>query len=233
MGFLSSLCLIFAFGASNQLCSDIFSLPLRSVAHFDTVADASITKFVSNDQSYLELDYVPTPIVSLSGSFALLGGKEILLRKDASLALERLARDLFAATSVRMLVASGYRSYEHQNRIALARPDCVKTGFCAKPGFSEHQSGLAIDIFETTTADDFYRNPQWKKAWQWLDANAHEYGWTQSYRKGRDIDGYEVEPWHWRYIGAPMASELKRCDLTFTQWVQWREKSQEARCPQK
>lgn len=55
-------------------------------------------------------------------------------------------------------------------------------------------------------------------AWQWLTDNAHTYGWHQSYQRGRDIDGYDVEPWHWRYLGVELASELRKQNLTFTQW---------------
>lgn len=51
--------------------------------------------------------------------------------------------------------------------------------------------------------------------------NAHRYGWTQSYQKGPIIDGYEIEPWHWRYVGEEMATFLKEMNLSYTQLLRW------------
>ncbi len=53
------------------------------------------------------------------------------------------------------------------------------------------------------------------KFFNWLNENAHTYGFHNTYQKGREIDGYEIEPWHWRYLGVPLATYLKDQDITF------------------
>jgi D-alanyl-D-alanine carboxypeptidase len=58
----------------------------------------------------------------------------------------------------------------------------------------------------------------------WLDDNAHLYGFHNTYQKGRDIDGYEIEPWHWRYLGAALATHLRENDMTFAQFYYSRHK---------
>ncbi len=52
----------------------------------------------------------------------------------------------------------------------------------------------------------------------WLDENAHLYGFANSYKKGRAIDGYEIEPWHWRYLGKDFATYLHEHDMTFAEY---------------
>ena len=54
---------------------------------------------------------------------------------------------------------------------------------CAPPGYSEHQLGLAVDLFDATTATEYYKNARYRKYIAWLTLHAHEYGYTQSYQK--------------------------------------------------
>lgn len=135
-------------------------------------------------------------------------------------ALERLADDFFIQFGKKILVVSGYRSYEYQQGIERYSPECVKDGFCSRAGHSEHQSGLAVDLFETTSKEEFLNKFQYKTYYDWLIANAHKYGFTNSYRKGIIVDGYHEEPWHWRYIGRELATELIDVDKTFTEYSQ-------------
>ncbi len=116
-----------------------------------------------------------------------------------------------------MTVVSAYRSYDYQSQIARNDPQCVINGKCAKPGESEHQTGLAIDIFAADS--NFSKNPTFMKYYQWMVDNAHKYGYSQSYQKGRAIDGYDKEEWHWRYLGNNLASTLKANNITFAQYV--------------
>ncbi len=54
--------------------------------------------------------------------------------------------------------------------------------------------------------------------YDWLDTNAHLYGFSNSYKNGRAVDGYEIEPWHWRYLGKELASYLHEQNITFAQY---------------
>ena len=75
--------------------------------------------------------------------------------------------------------------------------------YSARPGHSEHQSGLAIDINMADSAFD--SSPEAK----WLNDNAYKYGFILRYPKGKDnITGYMYESWHFRYVGTELANKL-------------------------
>jgi D-alanyl-D-alanine carboxypeptidase len=77
----------------------------------------------------------------------------------------------------------------------------------ARPGHSEHQSGLAADVVACgeagcTTLDGLAATPQG----EWIAAHAWEFGWIVRYEEGRTpVTGYSPEPWHLRYLGADLA----------------------------
>lgn len=71
---------------------------------------------------------------------------------------------------------------------------------CAPPGHSEHQLGLAVDLFDASTKAEYLSNPTYVSYVDWLEENAYKYGYHMSYQNGVEIDQYEAEPWHWRYL---------------------------------
>ena len=109
--------------------------------------------------------------------------------------------------NINLHIASGFRSYERQKEIyegylKVDSKDNVDT-YSAKPGQSEHQSGLAIDI--NITNDSFIDTKEAK----WLDKNAYKYGFVLRYPKDKcHITGYKYEPWHYRYVGKNLAKKL-------------------------
>jgi D-alanyl-D-alanine carboxypeptidase len=135
-----------------------------------------------------------------------------VLRRSAARAVE----SLFAAAAAAHLPLasnSAYRPYSDQQRIyASDTANLGKTGadrLTARPGFSEHQTGLAIDIGTASGRCDlnacFGRTPEGK----WLVQNAWRYGFVLRYPKDQEpVTGIEYEPWHFRYIGKTLALEL-------------------------
>ena len=92
-----------------------------------------------------------------------------------------MARDFQKEFGDPLIVISGYRSAAYQTRMwDLGK--CTDT-LCAPPGYSEHQLGLAVDLFDATTATEYYKNVRYRKYIAWLTLHAHEYGYTQSYQK--------------------------------------------------
>ena len=84
----------------------------------------------------------------------------------------------------------------------------------ARPGYSEHQTGLAFDIIDRDGT-----NPS-NKAYKWLAENCAGYGFILRYPNGKeDSTGYEYEPWHFRYVGAISAKEIMENDLTLEQYL--------------
>ena len=121
-----------------------------------------------------------------------------------------------AGYSIQML--SGYRSYEYQaqlyqsyvNRDGQEKADT----YSARPGYSEHQTGLAFDVGQL---DYGYGNtPEGK----WLYEHAHEYGFIIRYQKGKEhITGYTYEPWHIRYVVVKVASEIYQKGISLEEYL--------------
>ena len=104
-------------------------------------------------------------------------------------------------------IESGFRSYEQQlnlyNTYVGREGKDAADRYSARPGHSEHQSGLAFDL--NSFDDNFDKTPEG----QWLAAHAWEYGFTLRYPKDKeDITGFMYEPWHVRYVGKELAQKL-------------------------
>ena len=135
-----------------------------------------------------------------------------MLRAEASAAVVQMFADFTAQTGLQMQSQSAYRSYSAQvstynNWVSsLGQEGADLTS--ARPGHSEHQTGLAIDISALPASCSldqcFADTPQG----QWLAANAWAYGFVLRYPEGYTaITGYEFEPWHYRYVGLELAKE--------------------------
>lgn len=103
--------------------------------------------------------------------------------------------------------SSGFRSYDYQNKIynEYVEEDGreVADTYSARPGHSEHQSGLAFDL--NTITDGFADTEEGK----WVGDNCWRYGFILRYPKGKsEITGYKYEPWHMRYVGKELAKKM-------------------------
>lgn len=152
------------------------------------------------------LDYSPSDLIEV--------GNGQLLRKEAATAFGKL---LAAAqkTDLAILPLSGYRSY--QTQVAVYNNEVARYGQStadsqsARPGHSEHQTGLAIDVGGGGCGiEDCFGDTAEGK---WLATNAYKYGFIVRYVPGKEsITGYRAEPWHIRYVGTELSQELKRTD---------------------
>ena len=127
------------------------------------------------------------------------------------------------------VVGEGYRSHEDQKQMMQDKIDAyIAEGYSrsvakhqakkyvAKPGYSEHELGIALDINATeesgTTHDEVY---------QWLYNNAYKYGFILRYPEGKeDITGIDYEPWHYRYVGKKAAAKMYESGLTLEEYVE-------------
>ena len=119
---------------------------------------------------------------------------------------------------VKLNIASGFRSYEEQekgyNEYVKEFGEEKTNTFSAKPGHSEHQTGLAIDICDDS--DNFIGT----KEDTWLKANAYKFGFIIRYPKGKEcITGYKYEPWHLRYVGCKHAKKIYESGLTLEEYL--------------
>lgn len=141
-----------------------------------------------------------------------------ILRREVSASVVRLGNAMKAAGKGTLIVQSGYRSYYSQRSILAAKIKAIgKTKalkLVAKPGYSEHQTGLAVDFAArgvSTLNVSFART----RAGIWLAANAYRYGFVLRYPSGKtSITGYSYEPWHFRYVGVTVATAMHDQGIT-------------------
>lgn len=113
---------------------------------------------------------------------------------------------------------SGFRSYSRQqtlyNNYVARDGQALADTYSARPGYSEHQSGLAFDVGQL---DNNYGETA---AGKWLAENAHNYGFIIRYLKGKEsITGYQYEPWHIRYVGITHATNIYNQGITLEEYL--------------
>ena len=178
-----------------------------------------------NKKRKLPENYVPEDLVTLSELPTVLSNPEVnQLRSAACQAL----KELFTAAEeegYELHARSGYRSYYTQASLYSSYVDnygrAAADMYSAKPGRSEHQTGLSIDItcqalnykLDTTFAET--------EEGKWVAENAHTYGYIIRYPKGKEeITGYAYEPWHIRYLGTELAEKIYESGLTMEEYFE-------------
>lgn len=184
----------------------------------DLYTDNSIQKFVTSDLSFDDKSYVPDNLVSISSDY-IYDAKwwYQLLRVEAKEALDDLSKEFYERFWIKLTVVSAYRSYIYQKGI---KDRWCPDNLCAKAWFSEHQSGLAVDLFEASSNEQWKNNYYLNSYYNWLDENAHLYGFHNTYQFGLEIDWYEIEPWHWRYLWVELSTYLKDKNMTIAQYYE-------------
>lgn len=122
------------------------------------------------------------------------------------------------ALGLDLSLISGYRSYKTQeglyNKYVKKDGEKEANTYSAKPGQSEHQTGLSFDVGST---DRSFEDTSEAK---WLEENAHLYGFIVRYPKGKtDVTGYIYEPWHIRYLGKETAKKVKESGLSLEEYL--------------
>ncbi len=175
---------------------------------YDTTSAKSIQVIVNKQHPLKQIDYAPISLTSV--------GNGQRMRTEAAEAF--LNMQAAAATADAPIAAtSGYRSYSYQKTVydsyvsqyGMAETDT----FSARPGYSEHQTGLTIDIQGGGCSLDncFADTAQGK----WLAANAYTYGFLLRYPADKTaITGYKHEAWHFRYIGTKLATDMHTQGIT-------------------
>lgn len=146
-------------------------------------------------------------------------GEPVLIRAEAGAAAERMFAAA-AAEGVSINVKSSYRSYDLQvqlysSYVADKGVEATDTT-SARPGYSEHQTGLALDIGDANagTGCDFNSCFAGTAAAQWVAEHGADYGFVVRYLPGEEaVTGYSAEPWHLRYLGTAVSQDMARQDI--------------------
>jgi D-alanyl-D-alanine carboxypeptidase len=161
--------------------------------------------------SFLNENYIPSDIEQIDDDYILEGKDDQYFHGDAMRFLERML-DAAERDDVDLKIISGYRSFDEQREVKNGHTTVFGEGanaFSADQGFSEHQLGTTIDITTPeigATSASFGET----EAFEWLQENAHKYGFILSYPEGNTF--YIYEPWHWRFVGRDLARDLDRDD---------------------
>lgn len=187
----------------------------KYINSIDTASDASIYKYVDPEVPYSEKWYIPEDMRRLKRDFIADTKWNAQLREIAAEAFEKMAEDFYSDKWEKIVVVSTYRSYNYQAWIkARGCPD----NLCAKAGHSEHQSGLGIDVWSASSKQYWDNSDRLTSFYDWFIEHAHTYGFHNPYRNGREIDGYDIEPWHWRYMWEKLATYLHDENITFAEY---------------
>lgn len=163
-------------------------------------------------------DYVPKDLVQVDYRFT--SGINVLADKEASEAFKLMSTDA-SAVGLTIKTISAYRSYEYQKKLyeGYLLNDTVEMvdTYSARAGHSEHQTGLAFDIYNVKKP---YTSFGETKEYEWAKINAHKYGFIIRYTKDNSfITGYKDEPWHIRYVGVDNATYIYENNITLEEYI--------------
>lgn len=190
-----------------------------------SIDDPSSVWIVVNKKRPIPTTFTPdglmTPNVRRDSSDS---DSEQQVRQEVGSAIESMFADS-KKEGLDLMLASGYRSAALQKTYYdgyVARDgQAAADRYSARPGTSEHQTGLAFDVARsdrkcyleicfTETAEG-----------KWLAANAYKYGLILRYQNGKeDITGYQYEPWHFRYVGAELAEQINKSGQTLEEFFE-------------
>ncbi len=170
-----------------------------------------------NKHNYLKEDYVPENLKSLSSTYALSNMKMV---EEAANAFENLSKDA-SKENYKVIAMSTYRSYEYQvdlyNKYVKSDGKEAADTYSGRPGNSEHQTGLAVDVYNQT---ETYTNFEKTKEYNWMQENAYKYGFILRFPKDKENEtGYEFESWHYRYVGKDIAKYIHKHNITLEEYI--------------
>ena len=195
------------------------NIGLDKKVYDDAVPATNLNKnnVLVNKYNYLDKDYVPKNLEKISTVYALSNMK---LVENAKEAYEEMAKDA-SKSKLKLVILSSYRSYDYQvdlyNRYAKKDGKEKADTYSGRPGFSEHQTGLAFDIYNGKTT---YTKFESTKEFDWMQENAYKYGFILRFPKGKELEtGYQYESWHYRYVGKDIAKEIYDKDICFEEYM--------------
>lgn len=174
---------------------------------------------LTNKYYYLSEGYTPLELTSIPLSYAYgeAGSKKVT--KDTYDAFVKMWNASHEA-GYYLMVSSAYRDYESQVKVyedyKKSKGEKYADSIAARPGYSEHQTGYALDIFEKGITKDNFKDTD---SYRWLNDNAYKYGFIERYPIDKEnITGYAYESWHFRYVGVEAATYIHNNHISFDEY---------------
>lgn len=185
----------------------------NNVQYIDVAKTSDYKYILVNKENKLNSDFKPDNLVEVK--MCSLGN--FYLEEETATAYEYMCLNLIDE-GLNISINSAYRSYEEQEKLY---DDYLKlygksyvNKYVAVPGYSEHQTGLALDL-ESLDCDVFKNS----KEYRWIKNNAYKYGFILRYQEGKEnITGYNAEEWHIRYVGRKAAKYIYNNNITFEEY---------------
>lgn len=165
----------------------------------------------------LPSNYIPDDLEKLDVMYA---NEYKYVRKEVKKAFEQLSSDA-KQLGYQIIAVSTFRSYYYQKNLyqyyVVEKGKKYADNCSARPGHSEHQTGLSIDVMGENM--DYNRFEE-TKAFTWMKQHAHEYGFILRYPSGKEhITGFKYEPWHYRYVGKDVATTIYKKQITLEEYL--------------
>ena len=202
--------------------------------YLDSIKSENLLLVNKKEENFLGRNHLPKDLVKLTcRTREVRRDWEFQLCADAANALYAMLLEMEQAGFTDIKVTSAYRPYSYQEELfkgyvaeykrdygmsqAEAEAEAAKTS--ARPGASEHQSGLCVDFVTDkypSLTEEFEKSDEFK----WLSKNAYKFGFILRYPKGHEeITGYSYEPWHYRFVGREAATEIYNSGLTLEAYL--------------
>lgn len=170
-----------------------------------------------NKYNYLGENFIPKNLENINNQYALNNMKLVNYAKEAFEKMAKAAKK----ENLKIVAMSSYRSYSYQvdlyNKYKKKDGQEAADKYSGRPGFSEHQSGLAVDVYNEKTE---YTNFESTKEFIWMEDHAHEYGFIIRFPKGKENEtGYQYESWHYRYVGIEVATYIKNNNISLEEYI--------------
>ena len=169
-----------------------------------------------NKYNHLSEQYIPKDLELVSNEYST---GNVQLIKEAKNQFEIMSSSA-KKENLNVIAFSGYRDYTYQKNLYntyLQKDSQEKVDtYSARAGYSEHQTGLSVDIYNGI---DDYNNFEQTKEFKWLKDNAHKYGFILRYPKNKELETqYQYESWHYRYVGIDIATYIKKHNISFDEY---------------
>ncbi len=209
-----------------------FVADLSSFEEYMNPEDTDAFLILVNRQNPIDGNYKPENLVPITNVRQ--DGRSETMVETAEKALQALYIEMRAAGYNDVSVTSGYRSYDKQkylygvytnNEMAshpswtLEEAQKEVDTYSARPGTSEHQTGLCVDMHNLGSASQKFAK---QEVYTWLINNCYKFGFVLRFPEGKDdITGYSFEPWHYRFVGRYHASEMHRLGMCLEEYTEY------------
>lgn len=197
---------------------------------------------IVNKSNPLGESFEPSSISELPSSIVT---KATSVEKNTAIAAEALIAELRANGFNDIYITSGYRSFERQSvlfnyytneemkkdsSLSRAEAELLAEAYSARPGYSEHQSGLCIDLIGNSMTDLINYGSETAtegdvgfaelEVYSWLLENAHKFGFILRYPENKtSVTGYDYESWHYRFVGVDAAAKMYKKGYTLEEYI--------------